>query len=307
MPAVDSLSLILDDIRLTGAEYVYFATPKPWAFQLDTGGLAAFHMVLQGAVVFTFAGGESVRLDAGDMVMIPGATHSLRPVEATDTPVTDLAPLISGHRPEPLILGEGVSDLFMLSGRCCFDVGMSRPLVSALPSHVVIRGIDRNPPEWLRIGLEFLAQEVVKMRPGRHAIINRLVDVLFIESVRDYVESLPEGAESWLMALRDPALSAALAAIHSRPAHSWSVPELAAVACLSRSAFAERFGEVLGQPPLTYLQAHRMRLAAWQLSHTRQPICRIAEAVGYASETAFSQAFKRQYGETPSKFRVQGG
>jgi AraC-like DNA-binding protein len=105
--------------------------------------------------------------------------------------------------------------------------------------------------------------------------------------------------------LRDPALSPVLAAIHQRPAHPWSVQELAGIACLSRSAFADRFGTVIGQPPLSYLAEHRMRLALWQLCHTQQPVCRIAEMVGYGSETAFSQAFKRIYGNSPSRYRRQ--
>jgi len=300
---VDSLSLILDDIRLAGVDYLYLTVPKPWTFQVDTGGLASFTLVLQGVARLCLENGEELVLEAGDLALVPGTPFQLADSEGGGGQPIALNPLIEGHRIEPLILGEGIPDILLLCGRCRFDVDLSRPLIAGLPSHIVIRGLDRHPPEWLRIGLEFLGQEVAKNRPGRHAIVNHLVGILFIECVRDYVESLPEGASSWLRALRDPALSAALAAIHGRPAYPWTVPELAAIACLSRSAFAERFGDVLGQPPLSYLLAHRMRLAAWQLSHTEQPVCRVAESVGYASETAFSQAFKRQYGCTPTRFR----
>ena len=299
---MDSLSLILDDIRLTGVEYLYLATPKPWAFQVDTEGLATFTLILQGAARLRLDNGEELKLEAGDLTLLPGAPYTLFDSDGGCEPLA-LNPLITGHITEPLILGEGAPDILLLCGRCRFVVGLSRPLIAGLPSHIIIRGVDQHPPEWLRIGLEFLGQEVAKNRPGRHAIVNHLIGILFIECVRDYVESLPEGASSWLRALRDPALSAALAAIHGHPGHPWTVPELAAIACLSRSAFAERFGDVLGQPPLSYLQAHRMRLAAWQLGHTEQTVSRIAEAVGYASEAAFSQAFKRQYGCTPSRFR----
>ena len=300
---MDSLSLILDDIRLTGVDYLYLTTPKPWAFQVDTSGLATFTLVLQGQCRLRLHDGEELAVEAGDLVLVRGTAFRLYDSDSDGSHPVDLNPMIQGHNSEPLILGEGLPDILLLCGRCRFDVGLSRPLIAGLPGHIIIRGVEEHPPEWLRIGLEFLGQEVAKNRPGRHAIVNRLVGILFIECVRDYVESLPEGASSWLRALRDPALSAALAAIHGQPGYPWTVPELAAIACLSRSAFAERFGDVLGQPPLSYLQAHRMRLAAWQLSHTEQPICRIAEAMGYASETAFSQAFKRQYGSTPSRFR----
>jgi len=117
------------------------------------------------------------------------------------------------------------------------------------------------------------------------------------------VASLPEGSGNWLAALKDRALSTALACMHRNPAHNWTVPELAQQACLSRSAFADRFGQTLGEPPLTYLTRHRMRLAARQLASSTSPVSRIADQVGYSSEAAFSQAFKREYGLSPSVWR----
>lgn len=302
---MDPLSLILDDIHLSGVDYLYVTSPKPWAFDLDATGLATFTLVLQGRATLELASGLTLALDAGDLVMVPGTSHRLRDIEGGAREAVLLNPLIKGHAVEPLILGDGVPDVLLLCARCRFDVGMSRPLIAGLPDHLVIRGVDRHPPEWLRIGLEFLGQEVAKNRPGRDAIINHLIGILFAECVRDYVDALPEGASSWLRALHDPALAAALAAIHGRPEYPWTVPELAALACLSRSAFAERFGDVLGVPPLSYLQSHRLRLAAWQLGHSDLAVGRIAEAVGYSSETAFSQAFKRQYSSTPSQYRQQ--
>lgn len=282
------------------------AGTRPWGFRLDTGGVAAFHMVMQGEARVEISSKEVLTLGPGDVLMIPELPHTVTDMEGGSPVLHDLNSEFNGHRIDPLMLGQGGIDTLLLSGRCCFDAELGKPLLAALPSHVIIRGIDKNPPEWLRIGLEFLGQEVQQRRPGRDVIINRLIDILFVECLRDYVESLPEGSGSWLLALRDAALSAALSAIHSRPEYPWTVPELASVACLSRSAFAERFSDVMGQPPLSYLQAHRMRIAAWQLRHTQQPVCRIAELVGYASETAFSQAFKRQYGNTPSRFRNEG-
>jgi AraC-like DNA-binding protein len=304
---MDTLSQILDDIHLSGGEFRYLEARAPWGFAFRTEGRAGFHLVLTGEAWLYLSNEAPVRLEAGDMaVIMNGRDHALLHEQQEQLPaeLPDLVPSIQGHSRELIKVGGNGAVTTTLSARFRFDAELGKPLLAALPSVLVLRGISDSPPEWLRIGLDFLAQEGM-VRPGHQAIINRLVGVLFIECVRDYVESLPEGTANWLRALRDPALSPVLAAIHGRPAHPWTVPELAGIACLSRSAFAERFGSVMGQPPLSYLAEHRMRLAVWQLRHTQQPVCRIAEMVGYGSETAFSQAFKRIYGSSPSRYRQQ--
>lgn len=309
MDTLDTLSQILDDIHLSGGEFRYIQAGAPWAFAFRTEGRAAFHLVLNGEAWLYLSNEAPIRLEPGDMaVVMNGRDHALLHEQAVIVPddLTDLVPGIQGHSRDLLKVGGSGAITTTLSARFRLDADLGRPLLAAMPSVLFMRGISDSPPEWLRIGLDFLANEGAG-RPGHQAIINRLVGILFIECVRDYVESLPEGTNNWLRALRDPALSAVLAAIHQRPAHPWTVPDLAGIACLSRSAFAERFGSVMGQPPLSYLAEHRMRLALWQLRHTQQPVCRIAEMVGYGSETAFSQAFKRIYGSSPSHYRQQRG
>ncbi len=303
---MDILSQLLDDIHLGGVEFRYLQAGRPWGFAFHSQGVSSFHLVLSGEALLNLEGEEPLRLEAGNMAIVTsGRDHTV--VDATQRPdgeLPEISAQVKGHGLEPLLLGGEEAITNMLTARFSFDVDLARPLLSALPSVLVLRGLNERPPEWMRIGLAFLAQEGYG-RSGRQAIINRVGDILFIECVRDYVESLPAGANNWLLALRDPALSAVLSAMHREPERPWSVPELAGLACLSRSAFAERFGNVMGKPPLTYLAEHRMRLAVWQLKHTQQPVCRIAEMVGYASETAFSQAFKRLYGSSPSRYRQQ--
>jgi AraC-like DNA-binding protein len=182
---------------------------------------------------------------------------------------------------------------------------MAAPLVRALPPVLHVRGLGEAPPPWLAVGLQFLALEVAHQRPAQQAILNRMGDILFMQCIRDYVETVPEGSGNWLSALKDRALSTALALIHREPQRNWTVPELAKEACLSRSAFADRFTQTLGEPPLTYLTRHRMRLAARQLGTSGLSVGKIAEQVGYASEAAFSQAFKREHGVSPSAWRAQ--
>jgi len=275
---MDPLSLIIDDMRFDGVVFVATELSTPWSLHMATPGQAAFHVITQGQAWLRREAFEPVLVQTGDLIVLPAGEphwmqdkpHSAHVAQAS---VFDLSPHLSQRGMAPLLMH--------------------------------IRGLGEAPPLWLGIGLQFLAQELASRRPGQQAIINRLGDILFMECLRDHVAALPERSGNWLSALKDRALSAALACMHQQPAHAWTVPELAQKACLSRSAFAERFGQTLGEPPLTYLTRHRMRLAARQLASSTTPISRIADQVGYASEAAFSQAFKREYGLSPSAWRQQ--
>lgn len=303
---MDTLSLILDDMRLQGGVFVHVELTAPWALGLHTPGLASFHIMTSGSAWLLRDGAEPLYVQQGDLVILPaGAPHTLVDRQGCTAPPHDLLPELTNRPDAPLRVGGGGTRATVVSGHARFDVMMASPLVAALPPVMHIRAQGDQPPLWLAIGLQFLAQEVSDARPAQQTVINRLGDIMFIECLRDYVESLPEGSDNWLVALRDKALSITLGHMHRDPAHNWTVQELAQLACLSRSAFAERFTQTVGQPPLAYLTQHRMRLAARQLSTSSQPVNRIANLVGYASEAAFSQAFKREYGCSPSAYREQ--
>jgi AraC-like DNA-binding protein len=302
---MDPLSLIIDDMRFDGVVFVATDLSAPWAVRLQTPGLAAFHVMTDGQGWLIREGHEPLLMQTGDLVVLPaGESHIVqdRPT-ASAAPVFDLSPHFNQRDMTPHAVGGGGTKASMVTGHARFDVHMAAPLVQALPPLMHIRGHGVAPPPWLAIGLQFLAQELSAPRPGQQAIINRLGDILFMECLRDHVASLPERSGNWLSALKDRALSTALSSMHSQPAYNWTVPELAQQACLSRSAFADRFTQTLGEPPLTYLTRHRMRLAARQLASSTAPVSRVADAVGYASEAAFSQAFKREYGLSPSAWR----
>jgi AraC-like DNA-binding protein len=301
----DTLSLILDDIRLHGAVFRESHLSAPWALRLHTPGLTSFHIVTRGAAWLLRQGAEALRLQTGDIVMLPGGVeHRVQDDPATRQAPHDLTPELERLQPEPIKIGAGGGGVVgLLSGHFRFDVNLARPLIAALPAILHLRSSAGTPAPWLRIGLQFIAEETHKPLPGQQVILNRVADILLVEALRDHVESLPEGVGSWLLALRDKSLSSALAAMHRSPDKDWTVPELAEIAHLSRSAFADRFAQVMGRPPLSYLTEHRMRLAAWKLAHSSLPVAQVAAQVGYASETAFSQAFKRHHGESPSKMR----
>lgn len=302
---MDTLSLILDDIRLHGAVFREMQLAAPWSLRLHTPGLTSFHIVARGTAWLMRAGEAPLALQSGDIVLLPdGLEHRVQDAPASTAPVMDLGPELEQLKVEPLSVGAQGASAAVLSGHFRFDVNLARPLIAALPSVMHLRsGTAGAPASWLRLGMQFIAEETARAQPGQQVIINRVADILLVEMLRHHVETLPEGSGNWLLALRDKALSAVLAAMHGHPARDWTVPELAEIARLSRSAFADRFGQVLGRPPLSYLTEHRMRLAAWKLAHTRLSIAQIAEQVGYGSETAFGQAFKRHYGEPPSKMR----
>ncbi len=263
-----------------------------------------FHAVLQGQVE-CLIDGEVFELNSGDILIIPGAKpHHIRMPQAPSyTPIIDISAEFKHLQHTPLQIGEGEFGAMILTASCLFDEVMGAPLITALPVAMPILGMAQHPPNWLRIGIEFLLDEMSDLRPGHQAILNRLGDVWFLECLRTYIEHLPEGNETWLRALKDPVLASVLSRIHKQPANPWTVNTLAEIAHLSRSAFAERFIRCMGVPPLTYVTEHRMRIAVWELIHTAQPIRHIAEQVGYSSENAFGQAFKRLHGCSPGQYR----
>ena len=303
---MDTLSLILDDMRLEGS-FVYMQLGSPWALAIDARGMAAFHIVTGGEAWLALDGDEPRLLETGDLVVLPGgAPHQIKDRPASMAVARDVLPDLLARPPvRHLVESGGGAETRTVSGLFRFDPDMAAPLMAALPPVLHVRSHDATLAPWLAVGLEFLGIEMASQRPAHQAIVNRMLDVMLMQSVRHYVESLPENSDNWLAALRDKALSAALGQMHARPAHDWTVQELAGVACLSRSAFAERFSQVLGTPPLGYLTRHRMRLAARHLANSGHPVSRVAEMVGYGSEAAFSQAFKREYGVPPSSWREQ--
>lgn len=306
---MDTLSLLLHDIRLEGARFIRSQLQAPWSLSLENQGVACFHLVSSGQceLVFDHAATEtptSCYLNTGDVVILPnGQAHRLITTGDGVAQTFELQEAINEGKRE--LRGDpspGPTSIVM-SGYFKFDSDLAKPLLSALPHQLLHRDTHMGGPTWLSIGLMFLENELAEVRTAQQAVINRVAELLLIQCLRNYVDSLPEGSSNWLRALKDPALSATLEAIHQNPAEQWSVPQLADLACLSRSAFASRFGRVLGVPPLTYLTQHRMRLAAAQLRESGQPIRLIANQVGYHSEAAFSQAFKRTYDCSPSAYR----
>lgn len=179
------------------------------------------------------------------------------------------------------------------------------PVVATLPDALRLDVRRDLSADWVRNTFCYAAEEIAAQRAGSSAVIAKLSELLLVEAIRRYVETLPGHATGWLAALKDPFLSRAIARLHADVAAAWTVERLARAVGLSRSALGERFTRVLGIAPMQYLAAWRIQVAAHELLASAKPIARVAEEVGYESEAAFTRAFKRALGMPPAAWRRQ--
>jgi AraC-like DNA-binding protein len=267
-----------------------------------------FHAVTRGSCRLEIEGErDPISLVAGDLVVfLHTAGHVLR-----DSATSLVRPIWEVHRPEQarerraLVAGGGGSLTTIISGLYFIDKHNENRLLSALPNVIHIRAEDGQSQRWLDDTLRLLGNETSQEAPGAVAVIHHLAQVLFIQTVRAYVETIPATSTGWLRAMMDPEIGPALGHIHVTPGAPWTVASLANAVAMSRSAFAARFTELVGEPPLQYLTMHRMQRATRLLQESEMPIKAIAAAAGYGSEAAFSKAFRRSTGTSPSACRKQ--
>lgn len=306
---MDALSKIFDDIHLSHVEYFYLQPRGDWQFTMCEQDKCLIYILLVGHAKICIDQ-SCIMLESGSFSIVPsGAAHWVAANEKVefqgDSP--EISSFFAGHRHDVIHIGNPSDQTrnLLLCIRCHMDSTMARPLMQALPRIMhIYNALGAGAPEWLQVGLNFFALESEKVRVGRETMIDRLVGILLIQGVRDYIEQLTDQS-NWLSALTHPELSSALAAIHGEPQKAWTVAELAQVCCMSRSKFSDTFSAMMGESPLAYLAQHRLRLASRYLRESALHIHQIAERVGYSSETAFSQAFKRQFLLSPSQYRQQ--
>ena len=305
---MDALSKIFDDIHLNKSEYIYLKPQGHWAYAYQEQDAMIGYVVLVGHMTIQLNPHTQLQVEAGDLVLIPsGQNHSCHSSHKSHlVEALNITGLFDEKRQETIEFGSTSGEpALILAIRCHIDTIMARPLLNALPDYIHIQHITGSTtPEWLQIGLHFLAVEAYQIRPGRDKILDHLVSILFIECVRDYIAQLSD-SNNWLRALAHTELANALAAIHGKPDQAWTVESLAEQCCMSRSKFATLFSSIVGETPLAYLQQYRFRLASQHLREGQLSIQQIAHRVGYSSETAFSQTFKRLFNLTPSQYRQQ--
>ena len=307
---MDALSKIFEDIHLNHSEYIYLQTKGNWSFYSPEQSAVIAHIVLYGQAHLSFPNQLRLTLQTGDMLLIPSGLEHQVMSQANHKLLEsiNIEPLFNGLRHDAIEFGQGEHEkALILTVRCQMNAIMARPLVNALPPYLHIQNaLSDDAPEWLRIGLYFVSSETQRASAGRNKIMDHIVSIMMIECVRDYIQQLQDNQNNWLNALIHPELANALAVIHSQPELAWTVESLAEKCCMSRSKFASLFNQIVGETPLAYLQQHRLRLASQLLKQGQLSIQQIAHQVGYSSETAFSQAFKKQFELSPSQYKQQG-
>jgi AraC-like DNA-binding protein len=313
---MDALSDVLRAVRLTGAVFFDVNACEPWVAEAPPGAsiigsifpgaehLISYHVVTSGVCWGSAIGEPPQRLTAGDIIVFPhGDAHVMSsgpgmrgtPDRALYRKPTDR------QLPFTMSMGDaGGEPVHLVCGFLACDARPFNPLLTALPR--VIRVSDRAGGP-LSAFVQFAVAESEQPRIGGECVLGRLSELMFVDVVRQYLESLPADRTDWLAGLRDPSVGRALLALHRGPARCWTLESLAREVGLSRSVLVERFTQFVGQPPMQYLANWRMQLAANHLLSGTDSVAEIAGRVGYESEAAFSRAFRKAVGAPPGQWR----
>lgn len=318
---MDVLSDALRVIRLKGSIYLNAEFREPWCIVAPDGAelapllapdrdhLAICHLMVEGRCWVQRRDDDengAVALSAGDVVVLPqgdshligsGLRHAPMSVDdAIEVKVPDLKTLRYG--------GEGDRTV-VVCGWFAYERDVASPVMTALPRMFRANIRARRSGAWLESAIRYAMTEATSGNAGAEAVNDKLAEMLFVESLRGYIDNAPDQHTGWLAGLRDPLVGRSIALLHERPADPWTVASLAQAVYVSRTVLAERFTAIIGIPPMQYLTQWRITSAAHLLRSGRLSVSRIAEEVGYESEAAFSRAFKRAYGVAPGAWRHQ--
>jgi AraC-like DNA-binding protein len=319
---MDALSEVLGSVRVTSALFFSAEFTAPWraaAFSIEELAstvlpgcecLVMYHLITAGRARIHVDGLDEVLLTAGDIVIISqGDAHTMSsdppPVSAVAPPV-DSAMVVRKVRAGDLSVtqaGGGGAVTRYVCGFFGCERQATRLFLAGLPRllKINIRGDARG--EWLESSIRYLVSEASSSGQGRSALLSKMAEALFVETLRRYVDQAPPGQTCWLAGACDSIVGGALSLLHRKPWHPWTVGALAAETGTSRSVLADRFAQLLGEPPLKYLARWRLQLAARMLETTSKAILQLASEVGYTSEAAFIRAFKREFGVPPGQYR----
>ena len=316
---MDALSDVLRAAHLTGGVFLHAEFTAPWCIAArispehcypalgPASHLIIYHYVVEGAFRLRIDGdeGDGVTVGAGEIVLLPrndlhlmGSDLSVEPVPGKQI----IRPPANGGLYSIHHGGNGERTRMV-----CGFLGCGRaegnPVIASLPQVLKLNVEEGAAAEWIRSTFHYAAEEVAAGRAGSETVLSKLSELLFVETVRRYAETLPEGQTGWLAGLRDRYVARALALLHRDFAREWTVDDLGQEVGLSRSAFAERFTRIIGAAPMHYLTHWRMQVAAQKLRDTSASLAQVADLVGYESEAAFSRAFKKNFGTAPATWR----
>ena len=308
---MDGLSGLLDGPRARGAFLLRIPLDPPWSVRLEDEAPLSVTAVVRGHTWICPDGEEPVRLEAGDVVLRVGADHWT----IADEPTTPTQILIRPGQVCTTVdgrevveeMGQGVrswgnsavGETVLLTGVYLLEGEVTRRLLRALPRTIVLRADELDTPL-----LDLLGQEVVRDAPGQGAVLDRLLDLLLITLLRAWFDRPQSDPPAWYAAQGDPVVGPALGLVQHHPDHPWTVASLADRVGVSRAAFARRFSELVGEPPMAFLTGWRIALAADLLLEPDATIASVARQVGYATPFALSAAFKRERGTSPRDHRL---
>jgi AraC-like DNA-binding protein len=314
---IDTLSDVLRAVRLTGAVYFAIDASAPWVAETPPSREIAphimpgvdhvieYHALTSGSCWGGLVGEPPVRLEAGDVIVFPqGDAHviSSAPGMRGGPKIEDVNPSQKRLPVAVSIQGGGKERAQIICGFLGCDARPFNPLLATLPRVIHVRGAGERESALRRL-VDLALLESSAPRTGSDCVLSRLSELLFVEVVRNYVDTLPPENAGWFSGLRDPNVGRALQRLHESPARAWSLEELAKEAGVSRSILAERFAHFVGVPPIQYLAQWRIQLAASLVRSSTSSLAEIAQHVGYGSEAALSKAFKRWVGVAPAFYR----
>lgn len=298
---MDPLSEVLSLLKPRSTISAGFDAGGQWSLQFpDQEKRIKCYAVVSGECWLSVDGvPDAVRLRTGDCYVLPSgrpfrlaSDMSLEPVHSST--------IFPPQRAGGVVTLNGGGDFFCVGSRFAVSGSQANILMGMLPPVVHIR--NESDQAALRWAVERMRQELHEQQPGSFLVAQHLAHMMLIQALRMYLAESPNGGTGWLAALADKQLGLAISAIHSEPARRWSLQELAERACMSRSAFAQKFKDAVGIAPMEYLARWRMLLAAERLENSSDPVSTIALSLGYESESAFSTAFKREMGESPRRY-----
>lgn len=294
---MDLLSDHLVRARATGAVFARTVAEPPWGLRLGGSTQLSVHTVVRGrGYLWLDTPGSAVELIPGSVTLVRGGpNHCIGHEPGAEC----LEPEEFRARHAQMGPGDNPQATVFLCGAYQFSGDVGSGLLDALPQVMTLSAADDDP---LRDVITLLSRELVRNELAQQIVLDRLLDLLLVLAIRSEFRRSTT-APRWYRASADPRLSAALQAMHENAAHPWTVPELAALSGLSRSAFARVFHEALGQAPMQYLTDWRMTIARDHLRADELTLPQIADAIGYGSPFAFAAAFRRHHAEPPGTWR----
>jgi len=309
---MDVLSEVLRVVKLEGALFFNAEFSAPWCLSNSgikglapllaptPGHLIIYHFLTEGRAYTQLPEGKREELTAGDIVVYPhGDPHLLgngnaKPVDSIKT----FSPGLNLVR-----FGGGGEVTKFVCGYLACDPRLSEVFLVGLPPVLKVHLVKDASDQWLENSIRFSVNEPNGSNAGSELVHARLAELLFIETMRRYINRLPHDEIGWLAGARDTTIGQALALLHKDPAHPWTISSLARRVGLSRTRLAERFRHFLAESPMAYLARWRLKLAAEILQSTDDSVAEVAVAVGYESEAGFNRAFKREFSCPPAQFR----